>query len=50
MYKKVESGSINEHRHTATRKELIDNNAEKIEPILRQMEQWSVLSNTLNYI
>ena len=30
-------------------KELIVNNAEKIEPILTQMEQWSVLSNTLNY-
>ena len=31
-------------------KELIVNNAEKIEPILTQMEQWSILSNTLNYI
>ena len=31
-------------------KELIVNNAEKIEPLLAQMEQWSVLSNTLNYI
>ena len=30
-------------------KELIVNNAEKIEP-LTQMEQWSNLSNTLNYI
>ena len=31
-------------------KELIVNNMEKIEPLLTQMEQWSILSNTLNYI
>ena len=31
-------------------KELIVNNAEKMEPLLAQMEQWSILSNTLNYI
>ena len=31
-------------------KELIVNNAEKIEPLLTQMEQWSILSNTINYI
>ena len=31
-------------------KELIVNNAEKIEPLLAQLEQWSILSNTLNYI
>ena len=31
-------------------KELIVNNAEKIESLLMQMEQWSILSNTLNYI
>ena len=31
-------------------KVLIVNNAEKIEPLLAQMEQWSFLSNTLNYI
>ena len=31
-------------------KEMIVNNAEKIEPLLAQMEQWSILSNTLNYI
>ena len=31
-------------------KELIVNNAEKIEPLLAQMEQWSILSNTLHYI
>ena len=38
------SGEINPY------KELIVNNAEKIEPILTQMEQWSTLSNILNYI
>ena len=31
-------------------KELIANNAEKIEPLMTQMEQWSILSNILNYI
>ena len=31
-------------------KEVIVNNAEKIEPLLTQMEQWSILSNTLNNI
>ena len=31
-------------------KELIVNNAEKIEPLLTQMEQWSILNNMLNYI
>ena len=30
--------------------EMIVNNAEKIEPLLAQMEQWSILSNMLNYI
>ena len=30
--------------------ELIFNNAEKIEPMMTQMEQWSILSNVLNYI
>ena len=29
---------------------MIENNAEKIEPILTAMEQWSIVSNTLNYI
>ena len=37
-------------RETNTYKELILNNAEKIEPLLAQMEQWSILSNTLNYM
>ena len=31
-------------------KDLIVNNTEKIEPLLAQMEQWSILSNTLKYI
>ena len=30
--------------------ELIINNAEKIEPLMTQMEQWSTLSNILNYV
>ena len=29
---------------------MVVNNAEKIEPLLAQMEWWSILSNTLNYI
>ena len=31
-------------------RELIVNNAEQIEPLITQMEQWSILSNVLNYI
>ena len=31
-------------------KELIVNNAEKIEPLMTQVEQWSILSNVLNYV
>ena len=31
-------------------KELVVNNAEKIEPLMTQMEQWSILSNILNYV
>ena len=30
--------------------ELIVNNAEGIEPLMTQMEQWSILSNILNYV
>ena len=30
--------------------ELVVNNAEKIEPLMTQMEQWSILSNILNYV
>ena len=31
-------------------KELIVNNAEKKEPLMTQMEQWSILSNILNFV
>ena len=31
-------------------KELIVNNAEKLDPLMTQMEQWSILSNVLTYI
>ena len=31
-------------------RELIVNNTEKTEPLMTQMEQWSILSNVLNYI
>ena len=31
-------------------KELKVNNAEKLEPLMTQMEQWSMLSNVLTYI
>ena len=37
-------------RDTNPYRELIINNAEKVEPLLTQMEQWSILSNALNYI
>ena len=37
-------------RETNPCKELIVNNAEKIEPLMTQMEQLSILSNKLNYI
>ena len=30
--------------------EVIVNNAERIESLVTQMEQWSILSNILNYI
>ena len=38
------SGETNPYR------ELIVNNAEKIEPLMTQMEQWPILSNILNYV
>ena len=38
------SGEINLY------KELMINNADKIEPLMTQMEQWSILSNVLNYV
>ena len=37
-------------RETNPYKELIINNAGKIEILLTQMEQWAILRNTLNYI
>ena len=37
-------------RETNPYNELIVNNAGKIEPIMTQMEQWSILSNVLNYV
>ena len=30
--------------------EIIVNNAERIDPLMTQMEQWSILSNVLNYV
>ena len=38
------SGDTNQYE------ELIVNNAEKLEPLMTQMEQWSILSNVLNNI
>ena len=38
------NGEINPYQ------ELIVNNAERIEPLMTQMEQWSLLSNILNYV
>ena len=37
-------------RETNPYKELIVINAEKIEPLMTQMEQWSILSNVLNCV
>ena len=37
-------------RETNPYKEFIVNNAEKIESLMTQMEQWSILSNVLNYV
>ena len=37
-------------RETNPYKELIVNNVEKIEPLVTQMEQWSILRNVLNYV
>ena len=64
IYKKIETGEIintdatEQERQldkmddtsgkTNPYKELIVNNAEKIEPLMTQMEQWSIFSNVLN--
>ena len=37
-------------RETNSYKELIVNNADKIEPLMMQMEHWPILSNVLNYV
>ena len=37
-------------RETNPYQELIVNNAEKIQPLMTQMELWSILSNVLNYV
>ena len=37
------------NRETNPYKELSVNNTEKLEPLMTQMEQWSILSNVLNY-
>ena len=39
-----DNGEINPYR------ECIVNNEERTEPLMTQMEQWSILSNVLNYI
>ena len=39
-----DSGEVNPYR------ELVVNNAEKVEMPTNQMEQWSILSNLLNYV
>ena len=38
------------NRDTNPCKQLIVNNAEKIEPLVTQMEQWVILNNTPNYM
>ena len=44
------NGIDNTSRETNPYKELIVNKTEKIEPLLTQMEQWSIHNSTLNYI
>ena len=38
------NGEINPYR------ELIGNNAERTEPLMTEMEQWSIFSNSINYV
>ena len=38
------------NRETNPYQELVVNNAEKMEPLMTQMEQWSILNNVLNYV
>ena len=37
-------------REISPYQELIVNNAERIDPLMTQMEQWSILSNVLNFV
>ena len=37
-------------RETNPYQEIIVNNAKKVEPLMTQMEQWSILSKVLNYV
>ena len=37
-------------RETNPYREVTVNNAKKIEPLMTQIEQWSILSNVLNYV
>ena len=47
----IQLGRIDDtSKETNPYKELIVNNVEKIEPFMTQMEQWSILSNILNYV
>ena len=39
-----DNGEINPYR------EFVVNNADRTEPLMTQMEQWSILSNNLNYV
>ena len=41
---------VDTNGETNAYQELIVNNGEKIEPLMAQMEQWSILDNVLNYI
>ena len=46
QWSKIDDTSV----ETNPYRELIVNNAEKIEPLMTQMEQWSILSIIFNYI
>ena len=37
-------------RQTHTKNLLLTGYTEKIEPLITQIEQWSILSNVLNYV
>ena len=38
------------NRETNPYQELIVNNAEKVETLMTQMEQWSIMSSVINYV